>query len=85
MVRTVTLTATAECGHGAETFPQEISVYEITEGDHFWNMLVADRERSGLLALAPCIPYLRVCAEEFSREHPEPLRFGSGKKAAQFK
>ena len=59
-------------------------MFEITEGDYVWNTLVADWEQNGVLDLASCIPYLRVCAEEFSREHPAALLFGSSKKAAQF-
>jgi hypothetical protein len=84
MVRTVTLIVTATCGRDTETFSHGIPIFEITEGDHVWNTLVAVREQNGLLDLAPCIPYLRIHAEEFSREYPEALVFGSAKKAEQF-
>lgn len=40
--------------------------------------------RCGLLKLAPLIPYLQLQAEEFAREHPEPLEFGSPNKAEKF-
>jgi len=84
MVRAVTLIVTAKCGRDTETFYHGISIFEITEGDHVWNTLVRDREQNGLIDLAPCIPYLRIHAEEFSREYPEALVFGSAKKAEQW-
>ena len=84
MVRTVTLIVAVKCFRGAESISNGISIFEITEGDHVWNTLLSDRERDGFLDLSPCIPYLRLCAEEFSREHPEPLQFGSPKKASRF-
>jgi len=84
MIRTVTLFVTVECASGTKASPCEIKIYEITEGDHVWNTLVADREVDGILDLAPCCPYLRFRAEEFAREHPSPLSFGSEKKAHRF-
>jgi len=84
MTRTVTLLVSVKCGRDTEVSSVHIPIFEITEGDHVWNTLVGDRERDGVISLAPCIPYLRSCAEDFSGEHPELLEFGSPKKASRF-
>src|SRR5262245_1851511 len=82
-IRTVTLSVQVEVRRDANP-SREIAIFIITQGDHVWNTLVGDHERDGLIDLAPCIPYLQLCAEEFCREHPEPRQFGSTKKAEEF-
>jgi hypothetical protein len=83
-IRTVTLHVVVMCGRGKEGFLHEIEIFKITEGDHVWNTLVKDQKQEAFINYAPCVWYLRICAKEFSREHPQPLRFGSLKKALRF-
>lgn len=85
MFRTVTLVIAVKCGGNASTSSLAIPIFAITEGDHVWNTLVQDNAQKGPgISLEPCIQYLRICAGAFTREHPEPLVFGSPKKAWQF-
>jgi hypothetical protein len=85
MFRTVTLIVTVKCGRDAKTASLGIPIFAITEGDHVWNMLVQDNAQKGPgISLEPCIPYLRICAGAFTREHPDPLVFTSPIKAWRF-
>lgn len=84
MIYSVTLSVNVEIRCGAETSEAKLPIFEITQGDHVWNTLVADAERDGVFNLRPCVPYLQYCAEEFCCTHPAPLRFGSKKKARKF-
>jgi hypothetical protein len=84
MIYRVTLSVNVEYRAGAGITKCVIPIFQITQGDHVWNTLIGDWEREGNLDCAPCIPYLQLCAEEFCRDYPTLLHFGSVKKAHQF-
>lgn len=84
MIRHVALSVMVFVGPDIQHDGTSVTVFEITEGDHVWNTLVGDRERDGIIDVAPCVHYLKGIADDFSRDHPEPLRFKSTKKAHQF-
>ena len=82
MVRSVSLIIAVKCG---KTDSLGIPIFEITEGDLVWNTLVEDSPQKGPgISIEPCVHYLRICAEAFIRDHPEPLVFNSPKKAWRF-
>lgn len=83
MIRTLTLSVFA--ASESNTKPFWVDVYCITEGDHIWNTLVADRtSENGEYDLTPAIQHLRDYAPQFSAEHPDTLRFSSRTKAERF-
>ncbi|MEO1523862.1 MAG: hypothetical protein AAFX06_00420 [Planctomycetota bacterium] len=83
MIRTLTLSVFAASEKPNKPF--WVDIYRVTEGDHIWNTLVADRaNENGDYDLMPAIRYLHDYAPRFSVEHPDALRFSSHKKAQRF-
>lgn len=83
MVRTVTLAVQAAAEKPGKTY--WIDIYRITEGDHIWNTLVADRtSEDGFLNFSDVHKYLQDCASVFASEHASALRFSSQEHAQTF-